>query len=231
MGKWQRRLWKWSAGLFAALVILLAAVIGLFRVLTPLVPSYRLQIEQWASTALQHPVQIHSMGADWSWDGPEATLQDARILSQDRKQVIVAAQEVRLSLDWRALIHGQLPKPSRVVLVGPHLELQREADGSYLIRGLGPTSQETPTDWRATLDELLSQTAEIVVKDGQLLVYDPGRPGAAVFSHVGLKVDNVPQDHRMEGEVTPPADLGRKLSFELHIQGQGVDFSTWDWHA
>src|SRR5437868_11267507 len=109
MGKWQHRLWKWSAGLFAALVILLAAVIGLFRVLTPLVPAYRLQVEQWASSVLRHPVQIHSMGADWSWSGPEATLQDARILSRDGSREIVAAQEVRLSLDWRALIHGRLP--------------------------------------------------------------------------------------------------------------------------
>ncbi|HEY3645700.1 MAG TPA: YhdP family protein [Gammaproteobacteria bacterium] len=231
MGKWQRRLWKWAAGLFAALVILLAAVIGLFRVLTPLVPSYRLQIEQWASTTLRHPVEIHSMGADWSWSGPEATLQDARILSRDRKQLIVAAQEVRLSLDWRALIHGQLPKPSRVVLVGPRLELQHESDGSYLIRGLGPTRQETPTDWRATLDELLSQTAEIVVKDGQLTVYDAGHPAPAVFSRIGFKVDNVPLDHRVEGEVTLPAELGRRIGFELHIQGGGVEFSNWDWHA
>lgn len=231
MGKWQRRLWKWAAGLFAALVILLAAVIGLFRVLTPLVPSYRLQIEQWASTALQHPVQIHSMGADWSWGGPEATLQDARILSRDGKEVIVAAQEVRLSLDWRALIHGRLPKPSRVTLIGPHLEVLRHDDGSYTIHGLGIVKQDTQTDWRATLNEVLAQTAEIVVKDGQLSVYDTGRPVPAVFSHVALKVDNVPQDHRLQGELKPPAELARSLSFELHIQGQGADFYTWDWHA
>lgn len=231
VGRWQRRLWKWAAGLFAALVILLAAVIGLFRLLTPLVPSYRQQVEQWASTALQHPVQIHSMGADWSWGGPEATLQDARILSRDGKEVIVAAQEVRLSLDWRALMHRQLPRPSRVVLVGPRLELQHKADGSYLIRGLGPAKQETPTDWRASLDEVLSQTAEIVVKDGQVAIYDAGHPGAAVFRHIVLTVDSVPQDHRLEGEVVLPPELGRKLSFELRIQGQGVDFATWDWHA
>lgn len=231
MGKWQRRLWKWAAGLFAALVILLAALIGLFRLLTPLVPAYRLQVEQWASTVLQHPVQIHSMGADWSWGGPEATLQDVRILSHDQKQVIVATQEVRLSLDWRALIHGKLPKPSRVVLVGPRLEVQREADGSYQIRGLGLVKQDTQTDWRASLDEILSQTAEIVVKDGQLTLYDARHPGVAVFSHIGVKVDNVPEDHRLEGELTPPVDMGHKLGFELHIQGQGADFSSWDWHA
>jgi uncharacterized protein (TIGR02099 family) len=231
MGKWQHRLWKWTAGLFAALVILLAAVIGLFRLLTPLVPTYRLQIEQWASTALQHPVQIHSMGADWSWAGPEVTLQDTSILSHDRGREIVAVQEVRLSLDWRALVHGRLPKPSRVMLIDPRLELQRQADGSYTIRGLGQIKQDAQTDWRATLDELLSQTAEIVVKDGQITLYDARQPGTAIFSRIGFKLDNVPEDHRLEGELTPPVDIGRKLGFELHIQGKGVNFSTWDWHA
>src|SRR5205807_175517 len=114
--------------------------------------------------------------------GPEVTLQDASILSHDQKQVIVAAQEVRLSLDWRALVHGRLPQPSRVSLIGPHLEVQRETDGSYTIRGLGLAKQAMPTDWHATLEEMLSQTAEIVVKDGQLSVYDARHPGAAVFS-------------------------------------------------
>jgi uncharacterized protein YhdP len=69
LANWKRRLWKWTAGLFATLVILLATVVGLFRLLTPLVPAYRLQVEQWASAQLRHPVQIHSMGAGWSWEG------------------------------------------------------------------------------------------------------------------------------------------------------------------
>jgi uncharacterized protein YhdP len=231
MANWKRRLWKWTAGLFAALVILLATVVGLFRLLTPLVPAYRLQVEQWASTELQHPVQIHSMGADWSWSGPEVSLQDARILSRDRGREVVAAQEVRLGLDWRSLLHFKLPRPSRVTLVGPRLEVQRLADGHYVIRGLGTAVQTGDTDWRATLSEVLNQTAEVVVKDGQITLFDPRQPGSVVFTHVGMRVDNVPDDHRIQGEVTLPAQFGRTLSFQLHIQGDGVDASHWDWDA
>ena len=229
MGKWQRRLWKWSAGAFAALVILLATVAGLFRLLTPLVPSYRLQIEQWASTQLHHPVEIHSMGADWSWIGPEVTLQDARILSQDRSHEIVAAQEVRLSLDWRAVIHGRLPKPSRVVLVGPRLEVERDLQGQYSIRGLGKPAQGEATDWRATLQEVLGESAEIVVQDGQLTLFDARRPGPLTFRRIGLRIDNTPADHRLHGEVLLPAELGKGFSFDLAIQGEGIDFGKWDW--
>ncbi|HEX4299960.1 MAG TPA: YhdP family protein [Gammaproteobacteria bacterium] len=231
MGKWQRRLWKWAAGAFAALVILLATVVGLFRLLTPLVPAYRLQVEQWASTELQHPVQIHSMGADWSWNGPEVTLQDTRILSRDRQREVVAAGEVRLGLDWRSLLHFKLPRPSRVVLVAPRLEVQRLADGSYAIRGLGTTAQTGNTDWRATLTEVLAQTAEVVVKDGQLTLFDPRHPGTAVFTRIGLRIDNLPDDHRIQGEASLPAALGRKLDFQSRIRGEGIDPAHWDWHA
>jgi uncharacterized protein (TIGR02099 family) len=231
MSNWKRRLWKWTAGAFAALVILLATVVGLFRLLTPLVPAYRLQVEQWASTELQHPVQIHSMGADWGWNGPEVTLQDTRILSRDREREVVAAGEVRLGLDWRSLLHFRLPRPSRVVLVAPRLEVQRLADGSYAIRGLGTTVQTGKTDWQATLTEVLGQTAEVVVKDGQVTLFDSRHPGTVVFTHVALRIDNLPDDHRIQGEATLPAAFGRTLDFQSRIRGEGIDPAHWDWDA
>jgi uncharacterized protein (TIGR02099 family) len=231
LANWKRRLWKWTAGAFAALVILLATVVGLFRLLTPLVPAYRLQVEQWASTELQRPVQIHSMSADWSWSGPEVSLLGARILSHDGSREVVAAQDVRLGLDWRSLLHFKLPRPSRITLLAPRLEVQRQADGNYVIRGLDTTVQSGKTDWDATLRELLGQTAEVVVKDGQLTLFDPRQPGAAVFTHVGLRIDNVPDDHRIQGEATLPAQFGRTLAFQMHIQGDGIDASQWDWQA
>ena len=229
MGKWKRRLWKWSAGAFAALVILLATVAGLFRLVTPLVPSYRLQIEQWASTQLQHPVEIHSMGADWSWIGPEVTLQEVSLLSRDGSRKIVAAQEVRLSLDWRAVIHGRLPKPSRVVLIGPRLEVERDLQGDYAIRGLGKPGQNANTDWHATLQEALGESAEIVVREGQVALFDARRAMPLVFQRIGVRIDNTPADHSLHGEVLLPAELGRSFGFDLSIQGEGVDFSKWDW--
>jgi uncharacterized protein (TIGR02099 family) len=231
MSHWKRRLWKWTAGAFAALVILLATVVGLFRLLTPLVPAYRLQVEQWASTELQRPVQIHSMGAGWSWSGPEVTLQDARILSHDGHREVVAAQEVRLGLDWRSLLHFTLPRPSRVTLVRPRLEVQRLADGNYTVRGLGTSVQTGNTDWHATLTEVLGQTAEVVVKEGQLTLIDPRHPGTVIFTRIGLRIDNLPDDHSIHGETTLPTAFGRTLDFQLHIQGGGIDPAHWDWHA
>jgi len=118
MSHWQVRIWRWIAGLFALLVILFAALAGLFRLASPLVPGYRQQVEQWASAAIQHPVQIHSMSADLGWYGPEVELLDVRILSRDKTRTVVAAREVHLGVSLWSLLHGSMPRPDRIVLVG-----------------------------------------------------------------------------------------------------------------
>src|SRR6185503_2677950 len=231
MSSWKRRLWKWTAGTFGALVILLATVAGLFRVLTPLVPGYRAQVEAWASAVLQHPVEIHSMSAEWGWHGPEAALEGVRILSRDRQRVIVAAQEVRLGLALSSLLHGQLPRPDRVVLVAPRLEVERDLDGSYDVRGLEGSAQKNNTDWHKTLTEAFSESAELAVKDGQLTLFDARVPEAAVFQRIDLSIDNSADEHKLKGSVQLPPEFGRGLKFDLAIQGQGIAPAAWDWQG
>ncbi|HEX7966512.1 MAG TPA: YhdP family protein [Gammaproteobacteria bacterium] len=231
MANWKRRLWKWLAGTFAVLVILLATVTGLFRLLTPLVPGYRLQVEQWASSVLQRPVEIHSMGAEWGWHGPEVTLEGVRILSRDRKQVVTAAEEVRLGLNLRSLVHGRLPRPDRVVLVAPRVEVERATDGSYQVRGLEGSTRNQQVDWRRILDEIFAQSADVAVKNGQVTLFDARHPMPALFQHINLKVDSSPEDHRLQGDLALPADFGHKLEFELRIRGPGIEPAGWDWEA
>src|SRR5512146_1249154 len=126
MSHWGRRLWRWSAALFALLVILLATLVGLIRLAAPLVPGYRTEVESWASAAIQHPVEIRSMGAEWGWHGPEVALMGVRILSRDRTIVVISAQEVHLGLSLWSLLQGSLPRPNRIVLVGPQAEVHRD---------------------------------------------------------------------------------------------------------
>lgn len=230
MARWGRRLWRWGAATVAALLILFATAAGLFRLLTPLLPAYRLQVESWASAALQHPVQIHSMSGAWDWFGPEVTLQDVGILSRDRSRVLVAAREVRLSLDWRSLLHFRLPRPTRVALVAPRLALQRQADGSYSLRGLENAAPGT-TDWHATAAELLAQSAEIVLRDGELELFDVRRASPLLFRNLSLRIDNSPDRHHLEGRTDLPPELGRSLGFDLTIQGEGLSPAQWDWQG
>ena len=44
MSSFRRKLWKWTAGTFAVLVILLGLALGVFRIVLAQVPDYRDQI-------------------------------------------------------------------------------------------------------------------------------------------------------------------------------------------
>ena len=230
MSRWQVRLWRWAAGLFALVVILMATVAGLFRLLTPLVPGYRVQVEQWASAALRHPVEIRSMGAEWSWHGPQVALEDVRILNDDRSRVVISAREVQLGVSLRSLFGGKLPQPNRIELVAPQLEVRRDAQGAFSIVGL-EGARAGATDWKQTLRDLFAQPAVLVVKNGQLTFVDERMPAPAVFQKLDLSVDNEADSHDIEADVELPPAFGRGLKIRASIDGEGIDPKAWDWHA
>ena len=98
--------------MIAALVILCATFVGLFRLFAPLVPGYRTQVQVWASRALGRPVHIAAMGAQWGLYGPEVTLEKVELLSRDRQRVVVTAREIRLGYTLGALLHARLDRKS-----------------------------------------------------------------------------------------------------------------------
>ena len=231
MSHWARRLWRWSAALFALLVILLATLVGLIRLASPLVPGYRAEVERWASAAIHHPVQIRSMGAQWGWHGPEVALVGVRILSHDRTRVVVSADEVNLGLSLWSLLHGSVPLPNRIVLVGPQVELHRDEQGVFTIAGLEGTPRQAPTDWRASLREVFGQSATLVVRKGRLTYVEAGEAHPLLFQGIELQLDNAADNHDVSGDVQLPVDFGRSLGFELKVKGEGIDTQQWDWQA
>ena len=229
MSRWGRRLWRWSAALFALLVILLATLVGLFRLAAPLVPGYRAQVAVWASGIIHHPVEIGSMSAEWGWYGPEVELGGVRILSKDGAQVVVSAQEVRLDLSLWSLVHGKLPLPSRIVLVEPQAELHRDSQGVFSIAGLEGAAQQTPTDWKATLKDLFTQSAELSIQKGRLTYVEAGEPRPMLFQSVDLSLDNAADSHKVSGDVQLPAEFGRSFAFKLKVEGEELDPKQWVW--
>lgn len=229
MARWTVRLWRWAAALFATLVLLMALVVGLFRLAAPLVPGYRTQLEQYASQALKRPVKIHSMGAAFGWYGPEVTLEDVRIYNHEGSRVVVEAQEVQLGLSVWSLVHGKLPRPNRIVLVGPRTEVLRDAAGKFSIVGLEGAAVQAATDWRETLREILSQSATLVVKGGQLSFVDARHPVPQLFQRMDIEIRNDAGSHRVSGELQLPTAFGKHLRFEFSADGDAGTPEAWDW--
>jgi uncharacterized protein YhdP len=74
-----QKLLKSLAYVAAALVILLAVAVGLFRLLLPRLPEYQEEIKGWADAAIGMQVEFADMNARWRLSGPELTFQGAKL--------------------------------------------------------------------------------------------------------------------------------------------------------
>ena len=101
-----RKLWRISAATFAVVVILLAVIIGLFRLVLTQVPEHREQIQALASEAIGLPVELGGVDARLSWHGPELGFTDAPILSaKDRTASIARDRALRAGTQAREVKH------------------------------------------------------------------------------------------------------------------------------
>ncbi|MGH8307241.1 MAG: YhdP family protein [Gammaproteobacteria bacterium] len=234
MKHWLNLTWKWLVGVVAAVVILCATLMGLFRMFVPLVPGYREQAQTWADEALGRPVSITSMGATWGLFGPELTLGKVELLTQDRQRVLITVREIRLGFTLRAMVHGQFSRPSRIILIQPQLTLERETDGSFNVHGLEGSldlSRER-TDWQQSVADTFAQDVELLVRRGEVTVIDRTAPTVPlVFSDIRLNLDNSADSHRIFGRMLLPPALGLSLSFSGRIQGKGANPDAWQWQG
>ncbi len=84
-------LWKCIAVLGAGTIILLALALGVFRLMLPLVPEYREQIQAAASGFIGRPVTLGTIDARWRLRGPELLFKQVKVLSEDRAETLIQA--------------------------------------------------------------------------------------------------------------------------------------------
>jgi uncharacterized protein (TIGR02099 family) len=137
-------LWRWGLRLTATLIIVLALIVGLFRLLLPLAPNYHAQIERWAGQALDVNVILSEVDARWPlWSGPELVFEDAALWSPDGAALLVSAERGSVELDLLTLLTRFEIKPGRIVLKGVVIDVEyRSADGGWRVLGrpLSPQS-------------------------------------------------------------------------------------------
>ena len=78
----------------AGLVILLAILVGLFRLFLPRLPEYQEDIKTWASEAIGMQVEFDAMDARWGLRGPELKFYEAELIRTTNNTRAVAASEV-----------------------------------------------------------------------------------------------------------------------------------------
>ncbi len=225
-----RRLWRWLAGSFAAVIILLAVVLGLFRLMLPQVPAYHAQIESWASTAVGLPVRLGRLDARWSFGGPELTFKSARLYARETEQVLIEAAEGSVGINLGTLLREGKVSPGKVILSGTRLSLERNAEGILHLTGQTPPAGGAKRAMAPVLQVLPRGSFEF--RNAALLYVDHSAGhGPWRFTDVDIAIDHRRKDLLIQGSARLPATLGETAEFKFSTRDDLSDPLAIHWQG
>jgi uncharacterized protein (TIGR02099 family) len=235
-----RKIFNWFATAVAILVIVLAILLGLFRLTAAQLPEYRADLEKNASKAVGLPVRFGSVDARLGLGGPELLFFDVRVLDPKTGQVLIRSRRGGVTIDPVTLIRDGKIKASRVFLDGASLRLERTKEGKTRIQGMDTGAADGgeglgATDIPEGIFEL--RRANIVVEDLK------NELGPWSFRDVELRLQNDGRNIAINGRVELPDKLGESvtlqaelkdlfsdpeaLSWEAHVQGKQLNLDAW----
>jgi uncharacterized protein (TIGR02099 family) len=131
-----QKLLKSLAYVAAALVILLAVAVGLFRLLLPRLPEYQEEIKGWADAAIGMQVEFADMNARWRLSGPELTFQGAKLTVYGAESSLLSAGEVSVGVSLVRLLKDRELVVDRIHIRDTKLTLQLSERDGWLVQGL-----------------------------------------------------------------------------------------------
>lgn len=216
MGAILGKLFKWLVYAAAASVMVLALLVGIARLLLPLVPDYQDDIRRWAGAATGFDVQFERISASWPFAGPEIQFFDVTISSSDDGQPILIADRLTVGISLWRLVRDQQLTVDQVGVSGTRIEIQRDAEGIFYLQG-------------RPLDELLAIVPEpdqpvqlpdltVELTDIGIAFRDRVRGDAFLeFNIEQLDIRLTPTGLALDGDIGLPADLGRRLTVSADV--------------
>ncbi len=187
----------------AAIVVVLAILLGLFRLLLPRLPEYQDELKAWASEAIGMQVEFAGMDARWSLRGPELNFYDAELIRPATGTRAIAASEVGIVVSLQKLLFEQALVVDTVLVRNSSVELREQPDGSWRFQG-EPLPDTTP--------EGRAESISIIGENIDLLVLRSGDQRPARFALRRVDVSRDAQRIAIDASVRLPEELGTSLS-------------------
>ena len=237
MKQFLQKLIKGVAYLGAAIVILLAIAVGIFRLMLPRLPEYQDEIKGWASTAIGMDVEFSGMNARWRLSGPELSFFDASLNHQDSGASILMAEEVSVGVGLLRLITDRELVVDRVSIRDSAIDLRQNENGAWLLQGM-------------LIDEIVGARdisgqpvgeVEVVVQNIAVSYEHPGSGQVVPFMVRSMIVSSSETELVVETDIDLPEKFGRRLEisanqlmfdssddvWRLFIEGDSLDLSGW----
>ena len=213
--------WLLLTAYFAFTILILTLRLAI----VPRIAEYRSDIEQGISTAINLPVSIGSIEADWQGLRPRLTLGELKVADKEGRPAL-SFDRVEAVLGWSSLLHLDV-RLHRLEIDAPTLSMRREANGQVFIAGL-PLNHEDSSDTRLS-DWVLAQ-GQIVIRDATLHWDDMLRKAPPLtMNKVNLNLQNWGSRHRLGLTAEPPAELASRLDLRGDFKGDGLsEITSWE---
>jgi uncharacterized protein (TIGR02099 family) len=221
-----RRPLKWALGTVAAIIILAAVLVGLFRVVANVLPRYHNEIEQRVAARLGVPVSLGRISLAWRGWGPALMAHDVTVRAAADGQVVISARALRLDFTPWALFHGTNARPSGFRLVQPQVVLKQLPDGRFTVPGLKFKPGAGSSPFQSMLGDAIS------VRDGRVRI-ELADAHKTVWTMDRMQLDvGSGLSHRLRFSALLPAALGGGT---LQVQGEvgtpDVAVKHWYWRV
>lgn len=224
-----RSLWYLLWYLFAAAVVLTAAIFGLARLLLPVVDDYNRDVENFATELVGRPIKIMSLDAEWHGFSPSLVLNNVRLLSRDGNDTILQLSRARLDFDLLAMASTGQVHFRRFALSGADLSMVRQKSGQVNLSGFESSQLETSSedDTEVILQWLLTQ-GEISIHARNLIYQDnKSNRKRYHFSNVSFVLRNQGDRHVIDGAIGFPEKNNQEFAFALDVVGDITSGSNW----
>ncbi len=198
--------------IIAALVISLAVLVSLARAFLPFINLIHTDIEQFLSTKLGAQVRFASISAGWKNQGPELSLSDILITTNDQTQTPLTVESVKVAINfWQSLYQFRLVT-DEVRLSNSRVEFDLNSS-LFSLKGL-TSDDQVYSGSDVFIDTLLGQN-DVVVNDIRVVFYRDGK----AFPELRLNellIQNFDHIHQLSGELYQEGGGAMHLVLELY---------------
>ncbi len=222
---------RWMSYTGAAVLLLGVVSYVAARLWLPALLADKSRIEKSLTDLSGQIVQIEHIQPHWDGIFPGVSVSGVRVFSGDAHSPSVILEQVRVTISLLPLLQGKLGI-HRMVVVRPHIALERLADNRFRISGY-TTNESRPRKPNGRFVEWLFEQKELIIEDGTLqwLDHKAIKPEPYYLLGVNLSLSNAGQRHRLIFNADFPADLCIHCALDIDIEGNPMLGDDWGGRA
>jgi uncharacterized protein (TIGR02099 family) len=197
-------------------IVILAVLLSIGRILSPLVQDYLPEIREQASRVLGQPVNIANIDIRWHGIAPSIHLEDIQVLGEEGEPVLSIAH-IYIRPDFYRLMTEHKPYPSLIAFSGSQFTVEMLEDKRLVIPGIRLMEKAPASDNKALMASLSGITLSLL--DSKVRWVSKAEGVDVNFSPVNVSLAVDEGLVLLDGNVGLPSELGKQLKLNARLEG------------